>query len=139
MSERILPSRSTHQVLERHKGNLLMVDEDQDDLSYYSAILQQLGYEIRSHSSYFEAAVCLEREKFDLVIVGQGTPNFEGRAVLAKALERDSHAPVLVLTRFADPQCYLEAMQMGAFDYLEKPLPASELAALVARHLRPVC
>lgn len=116
---------------------LLLVDEDTEDLLYYSAILQNRGYDVRSLASYPDATRCFERETFDLVIVSQGSPNFEGRTVLARAIEGDRRTPVLVLTRGADMGCYIEAMQLGAFDYLEKPLPPSMVAELVATHLRP--
>ena len=70
-----------------------------------------------------------------LNFVSQGTSNFEGRGVLARAIEQDRHTPVLVLTRSIDMPCYLEAMQLGARDYVEKPLPPSEIGGLVARYL----
>jgi two-component system C4-dicarboxylate transport response regulator DctD len=113
-----------------------LADEDLADLMHYSAILSHLGYEVRAFACYGEAAACLGEEIFDLVVVSQGTPNFEGRCVLVRAIAQDRHTPVLVLTQTMDIPCYLEAMQLGAHDYLEKPLPVSEIAALVRRHLR---
>lgn len=118
------------------RKRLLVVDDDMDDLLYYSAILQKQGYEVRSLGSYEQAAGCLPREDYDLIIVSQGSRDFEGRAVLSRAIEALPRIPVLVLTRNVDMGCYLEAMQMGAFDYLEKPLPPSLVAELVAKHLR---
>lgn len=123
--------------LEDSRNKLLLVDDDLDDLLYYSGVLDRLGYGVCSVSTYTEGAAWLDREEFDLVIVSQGGSHFEGREVLSHALERDRHTPVLVLTRVPDMPSYIEAMQMGAFDYLEKPLAASELAELVAKHLRP--
>ncbi len=118
------------------RGRLLLVDEDMRDLLYYTSALKQNGFEVRSFASYGEALVCLEEEAFDLVIVSQGGPGFEGSAVLRSAKERDRNLPVLVLTRSLDMGCYLEAMQWGAFDYVEKPLAASEVARIVGTHLR---
>jgi len=43
------------------KGKLLVVDEDVEDLQHYSAILNQLGYEVRTFASYGEAVACLGR------------------------------------------------------------------------------
>jgi DNA-binding NtrC family response regulator len=54
------------------KGKLLLVDDDLKDLQHYSAILDELGYEVRAFSSYGEAAACLEREIFDMVVVRPG-------------------------------------------------------------------
>ena len=115
---------------------LLVVDEDLDDLLYYSAVLQHHGYEVRSIPSYSDGATCLEREDFDLIIVSQGGPNFEGRRVLARAIEKDRRTPVLVFTRSVDMPCYLEAIQSGALDYIEKPFPPSEIGEMVAKHLQ---
>jgi len=42
-----------------------------------------------------------------------------------------------VLTRSVDMNCYLEAMQLGAVDYLEKPLPPAQFLRIVETHLRP--
>lgn len=116
---------------------LLLVDDNADDLRFYASVLECQGWAVRPAGTFEEGAAWLDREDFDLVIVGQGTANFEGRSVLSHAIERDRHTPVLVLTRTADMPNYIEAMQMGAFDYLEKPLAPSELVELVAKHLRP--
>ena len=118
------------------KRRLLVVDEDLDDLLYYSAVLQHHGYEVRSIPSYLDGSACLEREDFDLIIVNQGSSNFEGRRVLARAIEKNRHTPVLVITRSVEMSCYLEAIQSGALDYIEKPLLPSQIADLVARSIR---
>jgi len=104
-------------------------------LEHYSATLNQLGYEVRAFACYGEAAACLRQEVFDLVVVCQGSNNFEGRSVLARAIEKDRRTHVLILTRSIEISCYLEAVQLGARDYVLKPLPPSEIGELVARHL----
>ncbi len=118
------------------RGRLLLVDEDMRDLVYYASALRQNGFDVRSCGSFSEAQACLEKDAFDLVIVSQGGPGFEGCSVLRSAKEKDRYLPVLVLTRSLDMGCYLEAMQRGAFDYVEKPLAAPEVARIVATHLR---
>jgi DNA-binding NtrC family response regulator len=118
-------------------ARVLIVNEYVEDLLYHSGILQRCGYEVQSCKSYPEGEAWLEREDFDLVIVSQGTPAFEGSRVLLSATARDRYARVLVLTRCADMKCYLEAMQLGAVDYVEAPLAPSEITKLVEWHLRP--
>jgi DNA-binding NtrC family response regulator len=115
---------------------VLVVDEDLDDLRYYSAVLQRRGLEVQAIPSYVNGADCLAREDFDLIIVSQGSTNFEGRRVLARAIEKNRHTPVLVVTRSVEMSCYLEAIQSGALDYIEKPLLPSQIADLVARFIR---
>ncbi len=116
---------------------VLLVDEDVGDLQHYSAMLQQLGYEVRTYSTYTEGAGCLDSESFDLVVVSQGSRDFDWRSVVERAIAIDRRTPVLVVTRAVDMGCYLEAMQLGASDYLEKPVVPSEMARLVETHLRP--
>lgn len=118
------------------KGNLLLVHPDREFLRYACVVLSESGYDALCVASYRDGVNLLEREAFSLVIVDQGTPHFEGRPVLAKAVEKDRHTPVLVLTNSVDMSCYLEAIQLGATDYLEVPLSPSELTKLVNAHIR---
>lgn len=68
------------------------------------------------------------RESFDLVIVSQGSPAFEGRAVLERAIEKDPYTRVLVITRSVHMDSYSEEMQLEAHDYVEKPTAPAEIA-----------
>jgi len=117
-------------------GNVVVVDDDYTDMCEYCRVLQQVGYAVRCYSSYKEGKTCLDNGPVSLVIVSQGSPAFEGREVLQRAIEKDRHTPVLVLARSVEMGCYLEAMQLGAFDYLEKPVSASQLLKLVTSHIR---
>jgi DNA-binding NtrC family response regulator len=130
-----IPNR-TDETGRRPVRNLLLVDDDYADMCEYCRLLRQAGYTVRCCSSYAEGKTCLDEGPADFVIVGQGTPAFEGREVLQRAIEKDRHTPVLVLTRSVYMNCYLEAMQLGAFDYLEKPVSASHVLKLVATHVR---
>ena len=107
------------------------------DLDYYCAILQEQGYEVRLFASHAEALSNLERESFDIVVVSQGDRSFEGRCVLERAMRIDRRTPVLVITRYCDMHCYLEAMQLGAVDYREKPIAPLELAQVMETYRRP--
>jgi DNA-binding NtrC family response regulator len=121
------------------RGSVLLVDEDEKDRKYFTALLGRMGYSVQSFDKHQEARRCLERECFDAVIVNQGSPAFETRQVLELTLHRNRHTPVVVLTRCLEMGCYLEAMQLGAVDYLEKPLAPTEFERLVRTHFEPRC
>jgi DNA-binding NtrC family response regulator len=87
--------------------------------------------------SYAEGVHWLESDLFDFVLVSQGSRMFEGRVILERAKEIDQHTPVLVLAHCLDIACYIEAMQMGALDYFEKPLPPAEVLRIVKDYIRP--
>jgi DNA-binding NtrC family response regulator len=116
------------------RGKALLVNECPEDLQFYSTILEAYGYRVRRCSSYHEGVRCLGDEVFDFVIVSQGTPNFEGSWVLMRAAEVNPNLPVLVVARCLDMDCYLEAMQLGAMDYLVEPLTVWEIGRLLERH-----
>jgi len=114
---------------------VLLVDEEAGDLKILRLTLEGQGFEVFTCTSYEEGISCLEAEPFDFVVVSQGTQDFEGRKVLDRAMQLDRRRPVLVLTRCMSMPCYLEAMQMGAIDYLEKPVPPADLLRFVRAHV----
>ena len=96
-----------------------------------------MGYSVRAFVHYLEAQGCLENEQFDFVIVSQGSPAFESHHLVEFALARDRHTPVVVLTRCLHMNSYLQAMHLGASDYLEKPLSTQEFERVVTTHSKP--
>jgi DNA-binding NtrC family response regulator len=110
---------------------ILLVNKDPQDLFHYRAILQKLGCQVRAISSFAEGVECLGHGPFDLILLDQGSDRFEGQELLAQAMEVDVELRVLVLARSYDRACLLQAMQSGALDYLEGPLRAAQIAALL--------
>jgi DNA-binding NtrC family response regulator len=109
------------------KGNVLVVDEDAADLVYYRTVLQRAGCAVVTCNSYDAALDCFGAEHFDLVVLSQGSSAFEGRRVLEKVMKMDRAEQVLVVARVLNMSCYLEAMQLGARDYLEEPVPEEDM------------
>jgi DNA-binding NtrC family response regulator len=114
----------------------LLVDEDPSDVRYYFGVLRALGHEVVVSESYTEALALLEQQNFDMAVVAQGGPAFEGRPVVAKALDINQELPVLVVARTLDIDCYLEAMEMGAADYLERCAAPRDFMRSVDAHLQ---
>jgi len=121
---------------EGSKFRTLLVVEDASDVRYYYGILHALGHEVIIAESYAQALALLERERFDMAVVGQGSPAFEGREVLVHALEMNPQMPVLVVARTLDIDCYLEAMEIGAADYLERCAAPRDVMRSVDAHLQ---
>jgi DNA-binding NtrC family response regulator len=119
------------------RKRVLLVDEQCGELSCLAETLRARGYEVYSCNGYADGLRQLESKSFDFVVVCQGGPEFKGRPVLERAVEIDRRTPILVVTRSLDINCYLEAMQLGALDYLEGPLAPAEIARLVETHSRP--
>ncbi len=134
--------RDNLSVRKHGKGTkVLLVIEETKNLSHHQRMLRSQGHKVFACHSYEQGLALLQRDIFDLVAVSEGGAEFEGKRVVMRVLETDRGTPVLVLTRTPDMNNYLEAMQLGAVDYLEMPVPMSELVRVLKTHLRdrPVC
>lgn len=116
---------------------ILLVDENSQDLDHYRRMLKHCGFQVRPCADFKEAARLLEAANFDCIVASQGGPRFEGRVVLERSVARDRYRPVVITCRHHDVACYLEAMQLGAVDYIEKPLSVLEMKHAVTTHLQP--
>ena len=125
----------THGKQSSRRHRLLVVGEELGDLTARSAVLETFGYQVRVCSSHEQAVHSLQSEGFDLVLLNQGSPRLDWRGVLERAISIDRHTPVLVITRSVDTSSYLDAMQLGALDYVEEPLNLSEIVRLIEAHL----
>ena len=118
------------------RGKVLLVDDDARDRAFYREILRAVGFEVSPCHSYQEGARRVCQEAFDFIVVSQGSLAFEGREVLERAVETDRDLPVLVLAPCLHMEAYLDAMQLGAADYLEKSVPPERLVWAIETHLR---
>lgn len=136
MSDRFSNHASAQRSCSSRK-RVLLVDEGCGELSCLTETLQDHGCEVYCCNGYADGLRQLESQSFDFIVLCQGSPRFEGKRVLERAVEIDRRTPILVVTRSLDISCYLEAMQLGALDYVERPLEAAEIARLVETHSRP--
>jgi DNA-binding response OmpR family regulator len=114
----------------------LVIDEDPEHLDSVSRVVQAIGYSIQATStnSYEEGIRQLASGSFDVIVVGQGGPDFKGRCVLEGASEFDRRLPVIVVARDVDMACDMEAMQLGALDYIAGPFGSTEVARVVKNY-----
>jgi two-component system C4-dicarboxylate transport response regulator DctD len=115
---------------------VLLVDEDPRYLESIRNLIQRSGYSVHACNSYPEGIRQLKSGAFDIVVVGQGSRKFEGRSVLEVATAVDRRLPVIVVARFVEMGCYLEAMQLGAVDYISPGPLGSEIGRTIETHMR---
>jgi DNA-binding NtrC family response regulator len=123
--------------IEAPASTVLLVEEDPEDLQYYASVLRLNGYPVRTCSSYLESMRRLASGQYALVVVGQGSCLFEGRKVVEQIKETDPELPVLVVARCVEMNCYIEAIQLGATDYLAGPLIEAEISRAVSKYVHP--
>jgi DNA-binding response OmpR family regulator len=117
------------------RPRVLLVHSEEAGRDYTRNLLENLGGSVTVCSSFEEGIRLLEDESWDLLVLSQGGAAFPGRSLLECAAEIDRRLPVLVLTRWHQMACYVDAMQLGAVDYLEEPVSPAELARVVRTYL----
>jgi len=118
-------------------GKILLVDPNPLDLETYADVLRHFGHEVRTCASYDDAQHVLERDRFDLLIVGQSESQFRGRTILEQLHAGESPMPSLVLSKNTDMDSYVQAMGLGAADCIGKPVPPQRLKHAVNACLLP--
>lgn len=118
-------------------GNrILIADDDPAILQTFSELLEGEGYAVSTARSGEEAVAVLERESIGLVVADLQMPNMGGMELTRRVMRDWSHIPVLILTGHATVESAVEAMHVGALDYLLKPLDPPQLLVRVAKGLK---
>jgi DNA-binding NtrC family response regulator len=114
-------------------GRILIV-EDRDSLRrMLERALGQEGYEVTTAADGQAALRLLAERGFDLVLTDLKLPDLSGIEVLAASRQVQPRVPVVVLTGYGTVGAAVEAMKLGAYDFLEKPLEIDDLSRLIER------
>jgi two-component system response regulator AtoC len=113
----------------------LLVDDDNDFLSGLAEITKQEGFEVALASSLTEARECMARGPVDLVVVDLMLPDGKGIGLL-KELKDTTGSDVIIVSGMATVDSAIEALRLGALDYLTKPLDLRRMKAVLANVVR---
>ena len=117
-------------------AKILVADDEPGLRVFVAEALEADGHTVQQSGDGAEAAARLARETFDLLITDLKMPKVDGMTLLRQARADLPEMEVIVLTAHATIESAVEAMKLGAFDYLEKPMGSpGELRMLVARAL----
>ena len=110
---------------------VLIFDEDIEELALYAKPFEAQGFEVHKCASVESAMRCVEREDFALALVDQGSPAFEGRRVIRHLVRYNFPVPLIVLVRCKDSECFQQALELGAAEYLEKPVSTAKINGII--------
>lgn len=115
-------------------AKLLVVDDENNLRLVVQKELSRLGHEVLTEPDGESAWKSLEEQDFDVILCDINMPRLDGIGLLRRLREKRPHPPeVIMLTGHATVETAIEAMKLGAYDYLTKPYRITELAALVAQ------
>ncbi|HOX05984.1 MAG TPA: sigma-54 dependent transcriptional regulator [Planctomycetota bacterium] len=114
-------------------GRILVVDDEVSMRKVLSAVLGSDGHEVRATDDGNEAIAAFADGSWDLVIEDLRMPKMHGLELLGRLKGIDPAAMVIVMTAFGTWDTAVEAMRLGAYDYLKKPCDNEHLRAVVAK------
>jgi CheY-like chemotaxis protein/anti-sigma regulatory factor (Ser/Thr protein kinase) len=121
---------------------ILLVDDERALKTALAKALRQDGYEVLLADSAEEALVAAEQHAIDLLLTDVRMPGTDGLELLRALRERQPWVAAIVMTAYGSVQSVIEAMRLGASDFLTKPFKLAALrhavaCALAARPARP--
>ncbi len=113
--------------------HLLVVDEDESVRTACAEIAKKMGFVVTVAAETASARTILKHEKMDLLLLDLKSPGAGGLALLEEVKAMQPETSVIVMTAFATVSSAVEAMRVGAGDYLTKPFALDELVEILER------
>jgi two-component system, NtrC family, response regulator len=114
----------------------LIVDDEQEVCNFFSYLLKQKGYTAITANSGAEASEKLKEFSFDTALVDLKLPDANGLDILKEIKKAQPDCEVIIITGYSTVKSAVEAIQYGAFDYVEKPFAdINEMEELLDRSL----
>src|SRR5216684_1652991 len=120
-----------------HHGSILLVDDEEKILKALGRALRDAGHQIVETTNPKQALRLLGERTFDLLVVDNMMPEKSGLDLIREyvASSPDDRAQIVMMTAHATVESAIEAMKLGALDYLQKPFEIDELLVVVRRAL----
>jgi DNA-binding NtrC family response regulator len=116
-------------------AKILIVDDEESVCRALGRALGQMGHSVRVAPTAEKAFATLDDEDAELVILDVRLPGMDGLEALGELKARGSKAKVIIITAHGTMDTAIEAMQLGAFEYLTKPVDIATAQTVVARAL----
>jgi len=111
---------------------ILVIDDEERYRRLYAETLQKAGFAVVSAMSAEEATEKVETSLPAMIVTDVRMPGMDGITFLKQIKARCAELPVLLITAYADVRDAVNALKLGAVDYLEKPVDLDELVAAVS-------
>lgn len=111
--------------------HILVVDDEQDLRELLEISLLRMGFEVSTVANVRTAKTALAQQKFDLILTDMRMPDGTGLDLIAHLQKNEHDTPIAVITAYGNAESAVQALKLGAFDYISKPLQLEQLRTLV--------
>ena len=114
---------------------ILIVDDEDGMRRLLGRVLSREGYEVTTASGGAEALKHVARDRFDLVVTDIKMPEMDGLELLKELKDYEPSVPIIVMTAYGTVENAVQALRLGAYDYIAKPFETDEIKLTVAKAL----
>src|ERR1700756_3792717 len=118
------------------KARILVVDDEESIREFLEIMLRKEGYEVTCAEDGQKALDILKKKNFDMVISDMQMPNMTGLELLKNCKDQYPDIMFMMITAFGTTETAVEAMKLGAYDYLSKPFKIDEVRLNISNALR---
>src|SRR5262245_22093645 len=129
---KVRPLKSSSPKCNKMQPNILLIEDDQSTASALEKVLRADGYTVNVSPRGDDGLAQARNQSYDLVITDLKLPGLTGLDLIAELHSAKPKLPIIMMTAHGTTETAIEAMKLGACDYLVKPFEADELLALTA-------
>jgi DNA-binding response OmpR family regulator len=125
----------------QNQAKILVVDDEPTICSMMTVYLTQIGYRVQTVNSGEEALTLFEKDSPDMVLLDISMPGMRGIDVLQHMKNQKANCGVIMLSAYGDDATIQEALDLGAYCYIQKPMELTDLKArleALQTHIREV-
>jgi DNA-binding NtrC family response regulator len=122
--------------LPRQAIRILLVDDEENARIALSRILSKEGYLVDSVSNGYEALNYLRERDVNLIVTDIKMPEMDGITFLREVNKSFPGSNVIMVTAYGGVESYIEAINLGAFEYINKPVKVEELKSILKKIFR---
>ncbi|HEY5974265.1 MAG TPA: response regulator [Geobacteraceae bacterium] len=112
---------------------ILVVDDEENARIGLSKLLAKEGFLVDSVANGYEALNYLRQQEVNLIVTDINMPEMNGIAFLKELNKNYPNSNVIMITAYGGVESYIEAMSLGAFEYLNKPVKIDELKSILKK------
>ena len=117
------------------KCSILLVDDDLEFRKAMKKMFEKSGYDVTVAADGREALETLSGEAFDLIISDLRMPNLNGLELMEEIRRKKVDTPVIFITAYGEVSSYMDLMNLGAFEYINKPVKGQEILSVAKKAL----